>query len=202
MAIHIKMKSWLEVYNALLVFQYFVYLHNQDPSKINAAQSAYHLWLRQQKNIKETPSLWAGTNSLSFAYLLHVRTFEIIKTSCDSEIEKTDLFKQITDEWQDQCRLRSTQDVLDYYAVTPVLYNGPDVLSADGLEYFCRRIRNSFSHFRYTLTGATLTLKDRPRETAADDFVIEFSLPRLLTFVADIATCLNAVGIRQGLIRN
>ncbi|GEM_PF-4456930 len=154
----IPKSEWLQIYVSIKLLKFYTHCSNNGDLKI--ARSKYHEFLNDQfPDDNEKHDFDSIPNLISFAYMTLVRSHELLNRFVKEHQEN--LYNNI----EKKLNLKTDEDFVIRYTMIIMLWE--NIFDDTGkefnqhtLEHFINKIRNSISHFRYTITGSNILFQD------------------------------------------
>ena len=154
----IRKSDWLQVYVSIKLLKFYAFCSDNGDLKI--ARVRYQEFLGNQfADDHEKNDFDSIPNLISFAYMTLVRSHELLNRFVKEH--QKNLYNDI----EKKLSLKSDMDFVNRYMMIIMLWE--NIFESEGkefsqhnLESLVNKIRNSISHFRYTITGSNILFQD------------------------------------------
>jgi hypothetical protein len=149
----IPKSEWLQIYVSIKLLKF--YTHSSNNGDLKIARSKYQEFLNEQfPNDNEKNNFDSTPNLISFAYMILVRSHELLNRFVEEH--QANLYTDI----EKKLNLKTDQDFVVRYTMIIMMWenifdNTGKEFNQHTLEHLVNKIRNSISHFRYTITGGS-----------------------------------------------
>lgn len=184
--------DWLQVYVSLKLLKFYAY--STQNGNIKKVRLEYQDFLEKEFPLDEEKNNFDSIpNLISFAYLTLVRSHELLKKYIDQHQE--DLYSNIAN----KLNLRTENDFIARYTMIIMLwenfYMDEERRQVHNLRNLVNKIRNSISHFRYTITGPNILLQDgrvsRQNNEFNQNFRISLPTHQLLNLIVEFTSLMS-----------
>jgi hypothetical protein len=188
----IPKSEWLQIYVSIKLLKF--YAHSSKNGNLEIARGKYQEFLDSEfPNDNEKHDFDSIPNLISFAYMTLVRSHELINRFVKEHQES--LYSNI----EKKLNLKSDQDFLVRYNMIIMLWD--NIFDDTGkefnqhtLEHLVNKIRNSISHFRYTITGSNILFQDgyhKKTEGFQQNFRVSIPAHQFLQLTLDFSSLMS-----------
>jgi hypothetical protein len=195
MSIRIRRTTWVEVYNAIVIFQYVADLFERDADALQRANDHYRGFLQSHRLSASgsIDSLYGRSNIFSFAYLIIVRLLEVVDAGCYSRTDRDTFLREVIAEWNRSLSVDNFESLKSAYEIRISEFKKlvPGDSEETAVYKFLESIRSAISHFRYAFKGIDVEFRDQVTHHDEMNFTLSMPLVKFFSFTADFAACMN-----------
>jgi hypothetical protein len=189
----IPKSEWLQVYVAIKLLKFYAISSNN--GDVDKVKEKYQAFLNTEfADDNERNDFDSIPNLLSFAYLTLVRSHELLDRYVKENVDA--LYNTI----ENNLNLKTDTDFLVRYSMVIMLWenmfdDSGKVYKQHLLQSLVNKIRNSISHFRYTITDTNILFQDgsppKPDQEFIQNFRISLPANNFLNLTIDFASLMS-----------
>lgn len=195
----ISKEKWLDVYNSIVLLNYFRHEYENNMPSIDLVNSRFNDFCAKNRIVGENFRFEGGTNAVSFCYLIIVRIHELVNTATGSDgAAKHELYRLAFT----RSGLNSFDELTDKYEMQLASFSNDQIPDANKLYRLFKHLRHSVSHFKYKVVYEDNSVHFRSIDPKSKRIELDMSMPmaQLLNLTADFGSWVNNTLHEEGLL--